>query len=99
MWRNGLAILILLSLTSCAAPTRVVTKTEVPSIPETMLRCPPYPGKPEPPRTNADMYEYRRAVEQWGCECNYRGAEVARFATLGQQQMEVAEECEQLLGR
>lgn len=103
MWRNGLITITLLSLISCASP-RVVQKTEVPSIPETLLmmpKFPPIPAVPTPPRSNWQMYEYRkelehtvRLLEQVLCEMLNRNSEIVRFATIGQQSVEVPGRCQ-----
>jgi len=58
---------------------------EYPAIPETYLQLWRHPIKPQHPRTNEDVYHWRRELEIAYCENIHRQAEVLRYAT-GEQQ-------------
>ncbi len=100
---TGLASLILICLISGCASTasepevKIVTRTEIPHIPQTLLMLPEVPTKPGPGRSNSDMYFYRIEFEQYVCEIILRYREAIRQATLGQQTLDTPEWCAALM--
>ncbi len=65
--RTGVALLTLLTLTSCATKDLVTVIENKPVIYPSEARILPFPIKPDV-RTNANMHNYRKQVEEWGCD-------------------------------
>jgi len=65
----GVALLTLATLTSCASKDLVTVIENKPSIYPSEASLLPFPVKPDIGlRTNASMHNYRKQVEEWGCD-------------------------------
>jgi len=83
--KSGLIVITLLILTSCASIDRITEPLIDRSIPEYVLRMPTKPATPVPPRTNGEMYMYRKEMEQYTCKIESLLSDVVRYATRGEQ--------------
>ncbi len=91
--KSGLILSILLTISACASPPVTVVVEEDP-IPQVLLTLPVAPERPGSPRkTNIQMDEYRKLLEEWGCEVAYRYGELVSYISLGEQSVTIPTWC------